>query len=141
MKLSTFIVVDDYKRIKTGGICEHTVNGAVIYPLETPLPIIQKGKGCIGIGMISEVNMTTSSTRIVFKVSKVNIDDGNAYYRLYQNQVSAVNDDDAYDAAADMVIPGMMMGKSTRSSGRDLSESRRSRSKSLSDFMRDNDLD
>lgn len=138
MKIANFIVVDDYKRIKNGGVCEHSVNGTVLYPLDTPIPIIQKRSGCIGIGMVTEITMSSSSTRIVFSVSKVNDDDANAYYKLYQNQVSVSNDDDSYDAAGDMVIPGMMVGKTPRPSIRNSHESSRPRSSSLSDFMKDN---
>lgn len=142
MRIASFIVVDDYKRIKSGGICEHTVNGTVLYPLETSLPIIQKGKGCIGLGMVSETTMTTSSTRIVFRVSRVNDDDAKAYYRLYQNQVSTSNDEDVYDASSDMVIPGMLTSSRHPKISSDRYEtSSRHRSKSLSDYMRDNDDD
>jgi hypothetical protein len=49
MKVATFIVVDDtLSRNKEE--FEFTVNGDVIYPLETPMPVIRKGTGCIGIG-------------------------------------------------------------------------------------------
>lgn len=139
MRISNFIVVDDYKRIKNGSTFLHSVNGTVIYPLETPLPIIQKGNGCIGIGMISEIVMSSSSTRITFTVSKVNSDDADAYYRLYQNQVSVSNDTDGYDVGADMVIPGMMASQpKVTKRGYD---SPRPKSRSLSDFMRDNGYD
>ena len=140
MRIASFIVVDDYKRIKSGGICAHTVNGTVLYPLETSLPIIQKGKGCIGLGMVSEITMTTSSTRIVFSVSRVDDDDAKAYYRLYQNQVSTSNDEDVYDASSDMVIPGMMVSsRQPKISDRDRYDSQNHRPRSLSDYMRDND--
>lgn len=138
MKFATFIVVDDTfkKREKSN----FTVNGDVIYPLGTPMPVILKGSGCIGVGIVLESTRKGSSTSITFKLSKTDKASADAYYDLYRNQISVSSDasEDAYDNAADMVIPGMMAGANIKPK---LSEDDRGRSRkrSLSDFMDDDD--
>ena len=107
MRIATFIVLDD-PLTRSSKAYERTLNGEVYFPLETPMPIIVKGKGCIGIGMVNELRITKSSTTITFQWSKVNEADANAYYALYRNQVSVSDDNtDPYDQS-DAIIPGMM---------------------------------
>ena len=107
MRVATFIVLDDPLK-RSSKEYERTLNGEVYFPLETPMPIIVKGKGCIGIGMVSELRITKSSTTITFRWSNVNEADANAYYALYRNQVSVSDDNtDPYDQS-DAIIPGMM---------------------------------
>lgn len=144
MKFATFIIVDDTLS-RNREKCEFTVNGDVIYPLETPMPVIQKGKGCIGIGYIMSSTRRASSTTITFKLSNCSAEAGRAYYDLYRNQISVSNDvNDAYDNASDMVIPGMMMGaikqKPSFESGPKPSRgNNRRNARSLSDYLDDDD--
>ena len=145
MKFATFIVVDD-KLSRDKETCEYTVNGDVIYPLLTPLPVIKQGSGCIGIGIITSSIRKSSSTTVVFSLSKVSSEDANAYYNLYRNQISTLEDaDDAYEATADMIIPGMMTRVISRpkgpSSGRPSPKRRQEPRRSLSDYMDDDDDD
>ena len=141
MKITNFIVLDD--RVGRMSEYRHTVNGEVYIPLETSVPVIVKGVGCIGLGMVIEINMTKASTTFTFTMSKVGRDAADAYYSLYKNQISMTDTEDVYDQS-DVIIPGMMASttKSTpkpkRSSNYDspLYEGRRSGS-SLLDYMED----
>ena len=139
MKLANFIVVDDTMS-RNRDICTFTVNGDVIYPLETPLPVIRKGSGCIGIGIISSSTRKSTTTSITFKLSETSASAANAYYDLYRNQVSTGGSDDAYDTS-DAIIPGMMVGSRKPSASKDNSRNRRGRGPSLSDIIRDNNWD
>ena len=140
MKLAQFIIVDDTMNRKNRDTFEFTVNGDVIYPLETPLPVIRKGVGCIGIGIISTSVRKNTTTSITFRVSETNKDAAKAYYDLYRNQVSSSNSDDIYDNASDTIIPGMMMNSAIRpAKDESKSQYRRRRGQSLSDILREND--
>ena len=136
MQIATFIVLDDplkgYSKTQS-----RTVNGEVYYPLETPMPIILKGKGCIGIGMVNEMTISTSSTTIVFVASKISDNDANAYYALYRNQVSVSSNtsSDLYEQS-DAIIPGMM----TSINRKQHQPEPRRRNRSLMDYV-DDDYD
>lgn len=106
MKIANFIVLDDRPNRKQE--YHHTVNGEVYIPLETTVPVIQRGYGCIGLGMVTEIVMRKDSTTIIFTMSKVGKDAADAYYSLYKNQVTMNESDDVYDQASDVIIPGMM---------------------------------
>ena len=145
MKFATFIVVDDTLSKKQGEAI-FTVNGDVIYPLETPMPVIRKGVGCIGVGMIKSSMRSKSATTITFILSKCNEDSARAYYDLYRNQISiAPNSDDVYDNASDIVIPGMMMSAGVKpkiSSSNSSPRKRRNETYgSLTDYLDDDDDD
>lgn len=134
MEMKNFIVIDDSLRAKRSGYDEysHCMNGAVFVPLETPIPVIQKGKGCVGVGMVSKIIMTASSTTIIFTVEDTTESNAKAYYDLYRNQVSLSNEKDVYDNS-DVVIPGVMgIGKKKRSN-RDSDGDYRGRQSSISD--------
>ena len=138
MKFSTFIVVDDplrgYSRPQ-----ERTMNGEVYFPLETPMPIILKGKGCIGIGMIHKMTITKSSTTIKFEATKINDNDANAYYALYRNQVSVSDNTDSYDQT-DVIIPGMVSSVKPRKANiEDDYDYRRRRNRGILDIANDDD--
>ena len=105
MRITNFIVLDDVPNRKHE--YHHTVNGEVYIPLETTVPVIQKGYGCIGLGMVTEIVMRKDSTTIIFTMSKVGKDAADAYYSLYKNQVTMSDSNDVYDQS-DVVIPGMM---------------------------------
>ena len=143
MKIATFVVVDD-KLSSRRGEYVYTVNGDVIYPLETPLPVIQRGKGCIGVALVNSSTRTKSSTTINFAMSKVSKTEADAYYTLYRNQISMSNsEEDAYENASDMVIPGMMTSagvkpKTTRDN-RNSSRTYGTKPRSLSDIYEDDD--
>lgn len=84
-------------------------NGTLIYPIGIAVPVIRRGTGCIGVGVISEVILTATTTKITFTFNdQISESDKRAFYSLYRNQVSmegGVNRD-IYDASEDVVIPG-----------------------------------
>ena len=134
MNFMNFIVVDEKIR---EGRNEYTVSGTVILKLDVPVPVIVKGKGCIGIGTVHQLLLTSDSTDITFTLSKVSKDACNAYYDLYRNQVSNSQSDDAYESSEDMVIPGAIGAKMQQRSNPDNYGNRQRRSNghaSLSDF-------
>ena len=139
MKFNTFIVVDDtLKKNTRDNTCTFTVNGDVIYPIGVPMPVIRKGKGCVGVGIIISSTRNGTSTSITFTISNVNDASAKAYYSLYQNNISVSNDsDDAYENASDMIIPGMIANVSKTS--KKSNNSRRSGRSSLSDYLEDDD--
>lgn len=95
--------LDDYKT-KNG--YEYTTEGAKIYPLETALPIIIQGSGCVGVGWITKYTVTPSSTSISFDKLIFNKPEVlEAYYNLYKAAIS--NDEDSEDA----IIPGLRTRK------------------------------
>lgn len=109
LSLETFIVIDAETKmssIKTGGQYEWTNSGMKLYPIGTILPIIKKGKECMGLGVVRSMTITESSTTIVFEVVEQGRD-YSAYYNLYRNQntVGYTNATDSYDEY-DMVVPG-----------------------------------
>lgn len=130
MKLLQFIVVDGNTSVRRGEN-SYTVTGECYLPLESSIPVIQKGRGCIGLGIVKELNITVSSTRIKFEMYKdIAKDKRDAYYELYQSSASVTeNADDPYENT-DTFIPGAMVGKKSQKS-RD-----RSRGTSLSDYVK-----
>lgn len=102
--------LDDYKT-KNG--YEYTVEGAKIYPLETALPIIIQGSGCVGVGWITKYAVTPTSTTISFDKLIFNKPEVlEAYYNLYKAVAS--NDEDSED----VIIPGLKKRKSENKVGR-----------------------
>jgi hypothetical protein len=120
MKFSTFVVLDSETSLssirESRNSYEYTDQGAIIYPLDTPLPIIRSGSGCIGIAVISRVNMTSSSTTISFSVTQIDQASAKAYYGLYKNTASMnqSSTDDVYSNSADVVIPGLIKPQSSK---------------------------
>lgn len=95
--------LDDYKT-KNG--YEYTIEGAKIYPLETALPIIIQGSGCVGVGWITRYIVTTTSTTISFDKLIFNKPEVlEAYYNLYKAVAS--NDENSED----VIIPGLKKKK------------------------------
>lgn len=112
MKILNFIEVT--RALSDGGYSV-AVTGECYIPCETPVPVIQKGKKCIGIGIVRSLTITAESTDISFNLStNVSKEKKQAYYDLYRNNVSAItNSDDPYENT-DQIIPGAMVGKKNR---------------------------
>lgn len=143
MRIVSFIELDEKVR---KGKREYSVTGEVYIPINTVVPVILKGTGCIGTAIVEEICMRSESTRITFLFDPdISEQSKAAYYALYRNQVT--NTEDPYDNQ-DVFIPGAM-GSTGASRGnasdriRELDSDRRrerddytSRS-SLSDFLDD----
>lgn len=114
MKVENYIVISD--KISHKRVQNFTVNGEVYIPLDIPVPVILKGTGCVGIGIVTELVITSAATTITFNYEP-NIDKGSkiAYYNLYRNQVSQkTNSEDPYENSSDVVIPGAITSISTK---------------------------
>ena len=138
MEILNFIVIDDSLRSKKISRSEyaHTIGGAVYLPVETSLPVILKGEGCVGLGSVSKLEITAEATTIYFKVYEIDESQKKAYYALFRNQVTMSNSDDPYDNT-DQIIPGMMTSttKSKDASSLNYNRNQRRSHNSLSDFM------
>lgn len=105
MKLLNFIVVD--KSLSNGNNF-FTVTGECYLPLEKVVPVIKSGKGCIGVGIVKALHITSSSTEIEFLFeSDISKSNKEAYYDLYKNNMGS-DSSDPYETEA--FIPGAMMG-------------------------------
>lgn len=141
MEIANFIVIDDStKRCREDNeIFKHTVNGTVFMPIGVTLPVIRKGHGCQGLGVVTELRITSTSTTMFFKIYNCAPEAGNAYYSLYRNQLttSASALDDVYDNT-DVIIPGALQNvkpvPNHTKLGHDTSYSRQRGYSSLSDF-------
>lgn len=108
MKFQNFIILEERPRnIRSGREVSETLSGQVFLPIGKSLPIILRGTGCIGIGLVTELRITEQSTTVTFTSSEVSDEYAEAYYALYQNQISVDNSDDPYEQT-DQIIPGAM---------------------------------
>lgn len=92
-------------------VYEFTNNGVLLYPIGTPIPVIRKSKGCIGLAVISEITITANTTKVRFEFNEdISSNDKIAYFNLYRNQVSSGNtsSSDIYDSSEDVIIPGAL---------------------------------
>lgn len=143
MQIKNFIVVDDLDKARRKGKC--AFNGEVYIPIETSIPVIHKGRGCIGVGVVHQLIITKGSTVVTFSLeTDISETSKRAYYDLYRNQNTMNDSDDMYDNS-DVVIPGAIGSIGSRSSkptwsspmvGEDR-ENRRDRSPSLGDILGD----
>lgn len=112
MKILNFIVTD--QPIKRGRN-EYTVLGECFIQCETPIPVITKNRGCVGLGIVKEFTVSKHSTTIKFNLEKdISQDSKKAYYDLYRTSIS-VNEDsnDPYENT-DTIIPGAIAGSGGR---------------------------
>lgn len=111
MKILNFIVVEGnpeyYGDVNGEDMYSFTTQGECYIALETPVPVIKRGKGCIGIGVVTKLTITKTSTTIVYSIADVSEASSKAYYDLYRNQATASNSEEYQE---DVVIPGMMRG-------------------------------
>lgn len=106
MNILNFIVIDDKQHYyDDNDLYSFTAQGECYIPLETPVPIIRRGIGCIGIGLVAELKITRTSTTIIYSISDISEMSARAYYDLYRNQATASNTEEYRE---DVIIPGMM---------------------------------
>lgn len=106
IQIETMVVLDNVNHVPTHKLVQYTVPGTKVYPLMVPIPVIKKGTGCIGLGMVSAVSMTVDSTTIEFTLTAISTENAKSYYNLYRNVISNSDSDAAY-GDEDMVIPGL----------------------------------
>lgn len=111
---SSFLVMDNAKRFKVGGVYDERVSGYQILNIGTYVPVIVKGGGCVGMAKIESLLLTNNTTSVRFTFYNVpSMKEGQIYYNLYRNSLSGSND---YEDAQDVIIPGLM-GKNRSNSG------------------------
>ena len=140
MQIKNFIVVDDLDKARRKGKC--AFNGEVYIPIGTAIPVIHKGRGCIGIGVVHQLVISEGSTVVSFSLeTEVSENNKCAYYDLYRNQNTMSNNNDMYDNS-DVVIPGAIGnigsgGPRPNWSNQSFDNNRRDRSPSLGDMIGD----
>lgn len=132
-KLAQFLVIDPDFNCKKG---QYTISGLVIFPVGSAIPIIKKGRGCIGIADIKSFKVTEGTTTVTFKYQETTKDSASAYYDLFliNTNSSESASGDFYDNT-DQLIPGAMGLKPSKSSSNDTNKRRKSR------FYDEDDLD
>ena len=110
MKVLQFLVVEE--NINNGRNV-HAVTGECYIPCESLVPVIRKGKGCVGVAVVKGLHITHESTQIEFELSReISKEKKTAYYDLYRNHVSVSgSSSDPYEDT-DQIIPGAMVGNS-----------------------------
>lgn len=125
IQLEQYILIDKNVKMKelrknnNNNLLQYTNNGTKLYPLGIYLPIIRKGEGCIGLGVIREIIMTETTTKISFEyINEIGASDAKAYYSLYRGQISMGQNSsaDIYDNAEDVFIPGAVNSLNINSS-------------------------
>jgi hypothetical protein len=140
MRILNFIVLED--KIRRSGYHESAVSGEVYIPLETVVPVICKGVGCVGVGIIHRLHISKASTTIEFELeTNISKESKRAYFDLYRNHASNEDNDDPYDNS-DTVIPGAIGSVGGKTAGRvnwstGVAQTRKKSSPSLSDFLGD----
>lgn len=115
MKILNFIEVT--RSMSEGGQYV-AVTGECYIPCGTPVPVIQKGKKCLGIGVVKSLRITAETTDITFELStNISKEKKQAYYDLYRNNASISDSEDPYENT-DQIIPGAMVGKKKRTPDR-----------------------
>lgn len=109
MRFEMFIAVDgDHGVIREGGHYSYTVTGAVMFQLGTVLPLIEKRRGCFGLGKVEGFATNGNVTEVKFQaLGDISSDAKKAYYTLYQLNAGVRVEDDEFDSG-DQYIPGSM---------------------------------
>lgn len=111
---SPFLVLDDGGNFKVKGNYDVRISGYQILNIDTYVPIIVKGRGCVGMAEVKSLLFTKDTTSVRFNFYNVNSkEEGKAYYDLYRN---SVNGDEDYENSQDTVIPGIAGNKRLTSS-------------------------
>ena len=109
MNILNFIVIEgrpDFHGDDNGTeIYRYTMQGECSIPLDTPVPIIRRGTGCIGIGTVTKLQMTRTSTTMYYTIADISESNARAYYDLFRNQATVSNLEEYQE---DVIIPGMM---------------------------------
>lgn len=108
MEFSNFIVIGD--QIRKKGAQTVTVSGTVFIALDVPVPVIIEGEGCIGLGIVKELRIRSSSTDICFELTRdISVKEKEFLYNLYRNQISmggSSNGNRYAHSSKDVIIPG-----------------------------------
>jgi len=114
-QFESFLVVEKSRTtFQNGRQYDVALTGTRLYNLDSYVPVIIKGTGCIGLAGITGIQLTADSTIVIFTFSALRDEkEKQIYYNLYRNNISNNNSGD-YEDAKDMVIPGLMSKKKPR---------------------------
>lgn len=108
MEFKSYLVINDKPRCYDGEEVDVTVQGMQIFNIGQLVPIIQSGKGCIGLAHINELHIRSTATTVIYTYSELSDEKAGFLYGLYRNNVSMNRNSgsgDIYDNE-DMIIPG-----------------------------------
>ena len=110
LKITNYLVLDNDINMRNLLVSktyyEYTEEGNVFYPIKGVIPVIVKGKGCIGTALIKSIYIKEETTTIGFEFTPVNNTTAKVMYAMYMNNSSMMNvtDNDVYNH--DVSIPG-----------------------------------
>ena len=109
IKITNYLVLDSNTEISSLKVSRHThgytEQGTVLYPIKNVIPVIVRGKGCVGTALVKTVIMREETTTVEFEFTKVDPVTAKVLYNMYMNNSSMVNNsDDVY--SNDVSIPG-----------------------------------
>lgn len=116
MKISNFILIDNDSSTTfyASRKYQYTNTGSIIYPIGSIVPVIRKGKNCVGLAKVVSFMVTEDTTTVAFTMlGKISDQTKEAYYALYSQDASfgTRDADDIYEST-DQFIPGAMgLGK------------------------------
>lgn len=112
---SGFILLDPHTTVFMNRSNNYRVSGMVIFPINSPIPVIVKGEGCIGIASVSKFTVDATSTTITFTLEECSKEASKVFYNLYKNYTvgGGIDADDPY-SNTDQLIPGAMLNPNLR---------------------------
>lgn len=104
----------------------YALSGEVVYQIGSVLPVITKGKECIGLGKVTKVESNGNVTKVFFTFYETTRENKKAYYSLYTSNAGNVSEPEHYE---EYYVPGVFSNSESKSPK---SKSKRS---SLYDYM------
>lgn len=108
MEFKSYLVIKDDPKRYDGEEDKVTVQGMQLFNIGNLVPIIQSGKGCIGLAHINSLLINETSTTVYYTFVETSKEQEKVLYGLYRNDVSMNRNSgssDIYDNE-DMIIPG-----------------------------------
>jgi hypothetical protein len=110
LKITNYLVVDsniDMRELKISKNCyEYTSEGSIFYPIKSVIPVIVKGKGCVGTAVIKQILIKEETTTVGFEFNTVDSVTAKVMYSMYMNNASMMNTSDGDIYNHDVSIPG-----------------------------------
>lgn len=108
--IETFLVSNDDFNYKPGASYMTSVTGSRIFNINSLVPVIQKGAGCVGVAQINELHINQYGTEVYFTFHKASDKAKEAYYNLYKNNLNLNASENEYEDSDELIIPGLSHG-------------------------------
>ena len=110
-KIMNYLVLDSGVSMSSMRISKnhyrYTEEGMLLYPIKSVVPVIARGKGCIGTALIKSLNIDENTTSVQFEFVEVDKNTARVLYSLYMNNSTMQSGSDGYDPYnQDIVLPG-----------------------------------